>query len=133
VWRSSVLDLTRFAIAASDTINGPLASTFALMMRTRSPGPDPILPVALGWRVLPLDGRDVYWHDAQDPEGFSVYVAMDPERRRAATALGNTARPVDALAGQLLLGRLPALASVPGSTPASKLPTPARSRRPGQN
>ncbi len=132
-WRSSVLELARFAIAAGDTINGPLASTFALMMRTRSPGPDPMLPVALGWRVLPLDGRDIYWHDAQDPQGFSVYVAMDPNRRRAAAALGNTARPVDALAGQLLLGRVPVLASVAGSTPASKVRSRGRTRRPGQN
>ena len=92
-----------------------------------------MLPVALGWRVLPLDGRDIYWHDAQDPEGFSVYVAMDPQRRRATAALGNTARPVDALAGQLLLGRVPVLAPPPGRAAASKVPTPNRTRRRGQN
>ena len=108
-WRSTIVALTRFAIAASDTTRGPLANTFALMMRTRSPGPDPTLPVALGWRVLRLDGRDIYWHDAQDAPGFSAYVAMDPEKHRAAAVLSNTARGVDAIAGALLLGRLPTI------------------------
>ena len=108
-WRASIVALTRFAIAASDTARGPLASTFALMMRTRSLGPDPTLPVALGWRVLRLDGRDIYWHDAQDAPGFSAYVAMDPTQHRAAAVLSNTARSVDAVAGALLLGRVPTI------------------------
>ena len=68
--------------AASDTVNGPLASTFALMMRTRGLGPDPALPVALGWRVLRLDRRDIHWHDVQDAPGFSEYVSLDPSRGR---------------------------------------------------
>ena len=94
------------------------------MMRTRSLGPDPTLPVALGWRVLRLDGRDIYWHDAQDAPGFSAYVAMDPARHRAAAVLSNTARSVDAIAGALLLGRIPVIAPAsrvvrPTSRPAS--------------
>ena len=123
-WRATIVDITRFAIAASDTTRGPLASTFALMMRTRSLGPDPTLPVALGWRVLRLDGRDIYWHDAQDAPGFSAYVAMDPARHRAAAVLSNTARSVDAIAGALLLGRIPVIEPAsrvvrPTSRPAS--------------
>ena len=78
-------------------------------MRTRGIGPDPTLPVALGWRVLRLDGRDVYWHDAQDAPGFSAYIAMDPNQRRAAAVLSNSARNVDAIAGALLLGRIPVI------------------------
>jgi len=109
-WRGAISDVARFAAMAGDTVNGPLASTFAFMMRTRSPGPDPSLPVALGWRVLRLDGRDIYWHDAQDAPGFSAYMAIDPGRARSATVLSNTARPVDAIAGQLLLGRVPVIA-----------------------
>jgi serine-type D-Ala-D-Ala carboxypeptidase/endopeptidase len=108
-WVGSVIGMTRFVAAASDTVNGPLASTFALMMRTRSPGPDPTLPVALGWRVLPIDGRNIYWHDAQDAPGFSGYMAVDPSRARAVTVLSNTSRAVDAIAGQLLLGRVPTI------------------------
>jgi len=123
----------RAAIAASGTINGPLASTFALMMQTRSPEPDLMLPVALGWRVLPLEGRDLYWHDAEDADGFSVYVAMKSQRHRMAAALGKTPHPVAELAGQRLLGQVPSIAAVPHTTPASKNPTPTRTRRRGQN
>ena len=129
-WRATIVDITRFAIAASDTTRGPLASTFALMMRTRSLGPDPTLPVALGWRVLRLDGRDIYWHDAQDAPGFSAYVVMDPARHRAAAVLSNTARSVDAIAGALLLGRIPTIE--PASRVVRPTPRPAstsRSRR----
>ena len=126
LWVGSVVGMTRFAAAASDTINGPLASTFALMMRTRSPGPDPALPVALGWRVLKIDGRNIYWHDAQDAPGFSAYVAMDPSRGRAVTVLSNTGRAVDAIAGQLLLGRVPKISAAP---PALARPRRAGARR----
>ncbi|MBC7844625.1 MAG: serine hydrolase, partial [Gemmatimonadaceae bacterium] len=125
-WRATVVAMTRFAIAASDTIRGPLASTFALMMRTRSLGPDPTLPVALGWRVLRLDGRDIYWHDAQLAPGFSAYVAMDPQQHRAAAVLSNSARDVASVAGALLLGRVPTIAAA-GHTPGSR-PAPARPR-----
>jgi serine-type D-Ala-D-Ala carboxypeptidase/endopeptidase len=133
-WRSTIVALTRFAIAASDTTRGPLANTFALMMRTRSPGPDPTLPVALGWRVLRLDGRDIYWHDAQDAPGFSAYVAMDPDRHRAAAVLSNTARSVDAIAGALLLGRMPAIEPAartlrPALNPRARLATRRRTHR----
>lgn len=88
-----------------------------------------MLPVALGWRVLPLDGRDIYWHDAQDARGFSVYLAMDPSRRRVAAVLANTNRPVDALAGQLLLGRIPSVAPAPSTDQATKSRSSARPRR----
>ena len=125
-WRATVVAMTRFAIAASDTIRGPLASTFALMMRTRSLGPDPTLPVALGWRVLRLDGRDIYWHDAQQAPGFSAYIAMDPQQHRAAAVLSNSARDVDSVAGALLLGHVPSIASA-ARTPTSRS-APARSR-----
>lgn len=129
-WRATIVAITRFAIAASDTTRGPLASTFALMMRTRSLGPDPTLPVALGWRVLRLDGRDIYWHDAQDAPGFSAYVAMDPSRRRAAAVLSNTARSVDAVAGALLLGRVPVIdAAPPLAHPTSHAPPRRATRR----
>ncbi len=126
-WRATVVAMTRFAIATSDTIRGPLASTFALMMRTRSLGPDPTLPVALGWRVLRLDGRDIYWHDAQQAPGFSAYVVVDPVRHRSAAVLSNTARDVDAIAGALLLGRVPRIASASRAVPRRR-PGPARSR-----
>ncbi len=132
-WRGSAIDPARLAIAASATINGPLASTFALMMRTRSPGPDPIHNVALGWRVMPLEGRDTYWHDAHDAQGFSIYVALDPRRRPAAEAFGNNPRPVAAVAEHLLPGRVPSIAAVPTPSPASKSLTPTRARRRGQN
>ncbi len=125
-WRATVVAMTRFAIAASDTSRGPLASTFALMMRSRSLGPDPTLPVALGWRVLRLDGRDIYWHDAQQASGFSTYIALDPTRHRAAAVLSNTARDVDSIAGALLLGRMPRI-SAAARTPAA--PSPSRTRR----
>ena len=127
-WRSSIVAITRFAIAASDTTRGSLASTFALMMRTRSIGPDPTLPVALGWRVLRLDGRDVYWHDAQDAPGFSAYVAMDPVQKRAAAVLSNSARNVDAIAGALLLGRVPVIDAAPGVAKPATHPQARRQR-----
>ena len=82
-----------------------------------------MLPVALGWRVLPLDGRDIYWHDAQDAAGFSAYMAIDPGRARSATVLSNTARPVDAIAGQLLLGRVPV---IPPRSERTVPPSPRR-------
>jgi CubicO group peptidase (beta-lactamase class C family) len=125
-WRATAVAMTRFAIAASDTSRGPLASTFALMMRSRSVGPDPTLPVALGWRVLRLDGRDIYWHDAQQASGFSTYVALDPARHRAAAVLSNTARDVDSIAGALLLGQVPRIAAAARQAPA---PVRTRARR----
>ena len=132
-WRGSVDGVLRFVTAASDTVNGPLASTFALMMRTRSLGPDPALPVALGWRVLRVDGRDIYWHDAQDAPGFSDYFALDPSRGRAVAVLSNTAKPVDAIAGALLLGRVPAVTRASRSA-SRAAPAHARPphRRPGR-
>ncbi len=129
-WKGSSLDMVRFATAASDTSNGPLASTFALMMRTRSPGPDPSFPVALGWRLLPLDGRDIYWHDAQDAQGFSAYIAMDPQRQRSVAVLSNTDRAVDAIAGALLLGRIPVISAAPSRPSPSAGPTSSTPRRP---
>ena len=123
----------RAAIEAGDPSNGPLASTFPLMMRTRSPLPDSMLPVVLGWPVLPREGRDTYWHDAQVAQKFSIFVVMDPRRRRTASAPGNRPRPVAALAEQLLPGRVPSIAAVPTTTPASKSPTPTRTRPRGQN
>jgi serine-type D-Ala-D-Ala carboxypeptidase/endopeptidase len=126
MWRASAIAMARFASAASDTVRGPLASTFALMMRTRSLGPDPTLPVALGWRVLRLDDRDIYWHDAQDAPGFSTYLAMDPKKHRASAVLSNTAREVDAIAGALLLGRVPAVSA---AAPRERSITPARRAR----
>jgi len=131
-WSASVLALSHFLAAAADTGRGPLASTFALMMRTRSPGPDPALPIALGWRVLRLDGRDIYWLDAQDVPGFAAYLAMDPSRDRSAVVLSNTARPVDAIAGQLLLGRVPVIAPAPAATPPSSVQPHSSPRRPGR-
>lgn len=130
-WRGSASALALFTTASSDTVRGPLARAFALMMRTRSPGPDASLPVALGWRVLRLNGRDIYWHDALDAPGFSSYVAIDPGMRRSVAVLSNTARPVDAIAGQLLLGRVPVIAPAPPSGPTPRQP-PTRSRRRGR-
>jgi hypothetical protein len=127
-WRGTITGVARFAIAASDTINGPLASTFALMMRTRSLGPDPALPVALGWRVLRLDGRDIYWHDAHDAPGFSTYLALDPSQHRVSAVLSNTALAVDAVAGALLLGKVPDIPARPRATPLTR---PSH-RRPGR-
>ena len=128
-WRATVVAMTRFASAASDTIRGPLASTFALMMRTRSLGPDPTLPVALGWRVLRLDSRDIYWHDAQQAPGFSAYIAMDPRQHRAAAVLSNSAHDVDSVAGALLLGRVPNIAAALRTQPTRRMsPTRSRSR-----
>jgi serine-type D-Ala-D-Ala carboxypeptidase/endopeptidase len=131
-WMGSITGVTRFSMAASDTIRGPLATTFALMMRTRSRGPDPTLPVALGWRLLLLDGRELYWHDAQDAPGFAAYAVIDPRRGRVAAVLSNTAHAVDAIAGQLLLGRAPVIAAASRAAIA----TPSRratSRRPSRS
>ncbi len=130
-WRGSASALALFTTASSDTVRGTLARAFALMMRTRSPGPDASLPVALGWRVLRLNGRDIYWHDALDAPGFSAYVAIDPGMRRSVAVLSNTSRPVDAIAGQLLLGRVPVITPAPPSGSTSRQP-PIRSRRRGR-
>jgi serine-type D-Ala-D-Ala carboxypeptidase/endopeptidase len=130
-WHGSLLGVSRFAVAAADTITGPLARTFALMMRTRSIGPESALPVALGWRVLRLQGRDIYWHDAQDARGFSAFVAVDPSRKHASAVLSNSARAVDAIAGQLLLGSVPIIDTAPPSTqrtPAPRVAEPRSSR-----
>ena len=131
-WSASVMALSQFLAAASDTGRGPLASTFALMMRTRSLGPEPALPVALGWRVFRLDGRDIYWLDAQDVPGFAAYLALDPSRNRSAAVLSNTARPVDAIAGQLLLGRVPVITPAPTADPTAFMKSRSSSRRPGR-
>jgi serine-type D-Ala-D-Ala carboxypeptidase/endopeptidase len=117
VWRGSIVGVTRFAAAAADTVRGPLAPTFALMMRSRSIGPDPTVPVALGWRVLQLEGRDIYWHDAHNAVGFTSFVAVDPDKGRAAAALSNSARTVESIAGQLLLGTVPQIAPASPARP----------------
>jgi serine-type D-Ala-D-Ala carboxypeptidase/endopeptidase len=115
-WLGSILGVSRFAVAASDTVRGPLARAFALMLRTRSLGPDPALSLALGWRVIQLEGRDVYWFNANDAPGYSAFVAADPGARAAAAVLANSARPVDAVAGRLVQGRVPTVPP-PGSRP----------------
>ena len=128
-WRGSIVGIAQFVAAASDTSSGPLASTFALMMRARSVGPDRDLPVSLGWRVLQLDGRDLYWHDALEARGFAAFIAADPGRQRAAVVLSNTARPVDVLAGQLLLGSVPDVPPAQVRTPRVPRSRKAASRR----
>jgi serine-type D-Ala-D-Ala carboxypeptidase/endopeptidase len=112
-WLGSARGLSRFALAASDTTRGPLARAFALMLRARSAGPDSTLPQALGWRVIQIDEREVYWFDAQQAPGYSSFVTIDPTRQAVAVVLTNSARPVDRIAGQLVRGRVPVLGSTP--------------------
>lgn len=127
-WHASLTRLAQLAVAASDTVRGPLASTFALMLRTRSLGADSSLPVALGWRVLRLDDRDIYWHDALDVPGFSAYVAFDPARQAVSAVVGVGGPPVAAIAGQILLGRVPVIAAAPARRAAAAARPSARPR-----
>jgi hypothetical protein len=73
-WPDSRDGMFRVVAMTADAVNSRFTSTFALMLRTRSLGPEPAVPTALGRRVLRLDGRDIYWDDAPDAPGFSVYV-----------------------------------------------------------
>lgn len=127
-WAGSAESVGQLLAAATDTVSGPLASTFALMLRSRSAGPDAESPVALGWRVLRLDGRDLFWQDSQNVPGFSVYLAVDPDRHRTAAVLSNTARELGAIAGQLLLGSLPVIQAAPSRDDAPPPPLPRRRR-----
>lgn len=107
--RSTVNDLLTF-VSAAMTSEGPLAPAFARLTSVRHPTGAPNLEVALGWHVLRLHGRDLFWHNG-GTGGYRSFVGYDPTKRVGVVVLSNTgaAVGVDDIGRHLLDARSPLL------------------------
>ncbi|MFE5811760.1 serine hydrolase domain-containing protein [Streptomyces sp. NPDC056491] len=104
--RSTATDLVAFVRAQLDV--GPVPADLAAAIRlSRSVEHrrSPFARVHLGWmahRLHPRQGAHLQiWHNG-GTGGFSSFVGFDPEKRLGVIALGNTQRPVDRPALDLL-------------------------------
>lgn len=98
--------LARYAQAALGVFDHPLKDAFALATKRHADGPALINPMALGWLIAPLDGRQLVTHDG-GTGGFSSSVVIDPMRRRAALVLANAQVVVNDLSIHALEPRMP--------------------------
>jgi CubicO group peptidase (beta-lactamase class C family) len=100
--RSTAADLVTFLRAHLDPA-GELAEAIRLCLEQTHPSGR--LKVHLGWIELPLPARmggaTQIWHDG-GTGGFRSFVGFVPQHRTAVAVLGNTARPVDPRAFDLL-------------------------------
>ena len=99
--RSSATDLVAFVRAHVDT-DSPLAEPIRLCLDTTQPFGR--MRMHLGWVELPLPARmggTQIWHDG-GTGGFRSFVGFAPDQRTAVVVLGNTVRPVDPRAFDLL-------------------------------
>ncbi len=102
--RSTATDLVAFVRAQLDGGPAELAEAIRLS-RAVEHRTSPFAWVHLGWmahRLHPRQGSHLQiWHNG-GTGGFSSFVGFDPEKRLAVIALGNTQRPVDRPAFDLL-------------------------------
>ncbi|MFF4456965.1 serine hydrolase domain-containing protein [Streptomyces goshikiensis] len=101
---STATDLVAFVRAQLD--GGPAGLAEAIRLsRSVEHRTSPFARVHLGWmahRLHPRQGAHLQiWHNG-GTGGFSSFVGFDPEKRLAVIALGNTQRPVDRAAFDLL-------------------------------
>ena len=113
--RSTLDDMLRFAAAARDTIQGPLARVMALSER-ESFRVDSTTAIGLGWHRRTTGGRTLVWHNG-GTGGFRSMLVIDPGANRAAVVLANTTHSQDALGLALLDAavRVPALPALRAS------------------
>ncbi|WP_405533376.1 beta-lactamase family protein [Streptomyces avidinii] len=104
--RSTATDLVAFVRAQLDT--GPVPAELAeaiRLSRSVEHRTSPFAWVHLGWMAHRLHARQgghlQIWHNG-GTGGFSSFVGFDPEKQLAVIALGNTQRPVDRPAFDLL-------------------------------
>ncbi|MER6200586.1 serine hydrolase domain-containing protein [Streptomyces sp. NPDC001586] len=102
--RSTATDLVAFVRAQLD--GGPAGLAEAIRLsRAYEHRRNPFTWVHLGWMAHRLHARQgghlQIWHNG-GTGGFSSFVGFDPEKRLAVIALGNTRRPVDGPAFDLL-------------------------------
>ncbi|WP_374771961.1 beta-lactamase family protein [Streptomyces sp. NBC_01310] len=102
--RSTATDLVAFVRAQLDGGPAELDEAIRLSRSVEHPT-SPFAWVHLGWmahRLHPRQGSHLQvWHNG-GTGGFSSFVGFDPEKRLAVIALGNTQRPVDGPAFDLL-------------------------------
>ncbi|MCY0953101.1 serine hydrolase domain-containing protein [Streptomyces sp. H27-S2] len=102
--RSTATDLAAFVRAQLDGGPEPLAAAIRLSREVEH-RKSPFAWAHLGWmahRLHPRQGAHLQiWHNG-GTGGFSSFVAFDPEKRLGVIALGNTSRPVDRPAFDLL-------------------------------
>ncbi|MFI7359030.1 serine hydrolase domain-containing protein [Streptomyces avidinii] len=116
--RSTATDLVTFVRAQLDA--GPVPAELAeaiRLSRSVEHRTSPFARVHLGWMAHRLHARQgghlQIWHNG-GTGGFSSFVGFDPEKQVAVIALGNTQRPVDRPAFDLLRTLQAAHASKPG-------------------
>lgn len=125
--RATLQDMVRYLQAQLD---GPAGDTGAAIRLAQQPiATAAAQPMAMGWLLLPLGGRQVHAHDG-GTGGFSSMLAFDRERRRAVVVLADTSLAgrggVDDVAGHLLDSRIPLRQPrTAGALPPPPVPLPS--------
>lgn len=87
-WRSTTVDLAKFAAAASGQIDTPLKDAFALMLEETRPAGSPNMRVGLGWMLLEHEGGTTVWHNGMTG-GFNAFIGYDRATGKAAVVQAN--------------------------------------------
>jgi CubicO group peptidase (beta-lactamase class C family) len=115
---SSANDMAKFLAANMGKAPSPLAGAMAKTHRPRADA-GLFLKVGLGWHVFSAFGHDAaVWHNG-GTGGYRSWIGFDPDTRRGAVVLANSANDIDDL-GLYLTGSNPDLQrSTPGASARS--------------
>ena len=104
--RSSLLDMLRFAEAASGRRDSPLKEAFALSFTPLKPAARGSTAAAFGWVLNERGTGRVFWHNG-GTGGFRAMLAVNPDTKAAAVVLVDGAEPLDDLALHLVDSTVP--------------------------
>jgi len=100
--RSSANDLLRFVAAAMAPDGSVLRAAFDVATEPRRAANLDVAYLGLGYDIDRQEGRPLIYHGGDRIDGFSAFVAYDPQRRRGAVVLSNSRRQLGDVAWQLL-------------------------------
>jgi CubicO group peptidase (beta-lactamase class C family) len=86
--RSDAADMLTFVAANLGYVQSPLAGAMAAMTKTRRPGPNGNIEIALGWHITHRGEREIIWHNG-GTGGYRTWIGFDPKARVGVVALSN--------------------------------------------
>ncbi len=106
--RSDVNDMLTFLAANLGYTESPLAPAMAAMRRIPESRERFGRELALGWNILPLNGREILWHNG-GTGGYRSFVGFDPKAGTGVVVLANafTGAGVDDIGIHILDPRVP--------------------------
>lgn len=99
--QSTGRDLAHFLKHAMNGVSSPLQAAFEAMLRTTHPAPFLEGDQAIGWAIDRSHGDPRVFFGGRAP-GFTSSMMFDPEARRGAVVLGNSALMVESLGREIL-------------------------------